>query len=221
MYNILIGTPAYGGMVHTDFVQSILPLYDSGVKFTIAFIGNESLISRARNQIFSLFASLEYSQFTHLLFLDADIGMNAVDIIRLLSHDKPLIAAPVPLKGVTSTGGFIYNVGTLLEEESPGICSVDRVGTAVMCIRRDLALDVVKWAGKEGQIYYKKGMGQKKIAERNSFEGKIFNIFPVGIVDGEYLSEDFYFCKIVRDLGHKVYVDSTIKVRHNGNYVFG
>jgi len=37
-YNILIGTPAYGGQVHTDYVKSILPLQSVGVNFNVAFI---------------------------------------------------------------------------------------------------------------------------------------------------------------------------------------
>ena len=54
MHNIMIGTPAYGGMVHIDFVNSILPLQNTGVNFSVVFIGNQSLITRARNDIFSL-----------------------------------------------------------------------------------------------------------------------------------------------------------------------
>ncbi len=45
---------------------------------------------------------------------------------------------------------------------------------------------------------------------------KIYDIFKVGIFNGEYLSEDYFFCKLCRKLGYKVYVDLFIKVRHNG-----
>ena len=68
-YNILIGTPAYGGQVHTDYVKSILPLPSVGVNFNVAFVGNQSLITRARNEIFSMFVSNKPKAFSHLLFL--------------------------------------------------------------------------------------------------------------------------------------------------------
>ena len=74
-YNILIGTPAYGGQVHTDYVKSILPLQSVGVNFNVAFVGNQSLITRARNEIFSIFVSEKAKGFSHLLFLDADMGI--------------------------------------------------------------------------------------------------------------------------------------------------
>ena len=67
-YNILIGTPAYGGQVHTDYVKSILPLPSVGVNFNTVFIGNQSLITRARNEIFSMFVSEQAKAFSHLLF---------------------------------------------------------------------------------------------------------------------------------------------------------
>ena len=63
-YNILIGTPAYGGQVHTDYVKSILPLRSVGVNFNVAFVGNQALITRARNEIFSMFVSEKAKEFS-------------------------------------------------------------------------------------------------------------------------------------------------------------
>ena len=48
---VLIGTPAYGGMVHTDYVDSLLQYATAHVPFAVMTIGNESLITRARNAI--------------------------------------------------------------------------------------------------------------------------------------------------------------------------
>lgn len=53
--NLLIGTPAYGGQVHVDYVNSLLVFQRQGIAFTLMTIGNESLITRARNTIISTF----------------------------------------------------------------------------------------------------------------------------------------------------------------------
>ena len=156
MHNIMIGTPAYGGMVHIDFVNSILPLQNTGVNFSVVFIGNQSLITRARNDIFSLFVSDMGESFSHLLFLDADMGVRPEHIKQLLEHDKPLIAMGVPLKGFREDGGLFFNVGEVLEQEDNNLVSVDKVGTAVMAIRRDLALELKEWAIQNDRVYYKK-----------------------------------------------------------------
>ena len=55
---------------------------------------------------------------------------------------------------------------------------------------------------------------------RQETSGEFYNVFDVGVFDDDYLSEDFYFCRLVRELGHQVYVDVSIPTRHNGNYVF-
>ena len=52
---LLIGTPAYGGMLHSDCVSALLQYQRAGVDFALMCIANESLITRARNTIISEF----------------------------------------------------------------------------------------------------------------------------------------------------------------------
>lgn len=40
--NILIGTPAYAGQVHVDYVHALLSLYRAGVRFTLMTVDKES-----------------------------------------------------------------------------------------------------------------------------------------------------------------------------------
>ena len=47
-----------------------------------------------------------------------------------------------------------------------------------------------------------------------------YDVFKVGVYDGEYLSEDFFFCRYLREMDYKILVDPSIPTRHNGNYVF-
>jgi hypothetical protein len=53
--NIMIGTPAYGGMVHIDYVRTLFEYARAGIQFQLDTIGNESLITRARNAILATF----------------------------------------------------------------------------------------------------------------------------------------------------------------------
>jgi hypothetical protein len=71
--NIMVGTPAYGGMVHIDYVRRLFEYTRAGIQFQLDTIGNESLITRGRNAILSTFHARR--ELTHLLFLDADTSL--------------------------------------------------------------------------------------------------------------------------------------------------
>jgi len=51
----MVGTPAYGGMVHIDYLQRLFEYTRAGIQFQLDTIGNESLITRARNAILATF----------------------------------------------------------------------------------------------------------------------------------------------------------------------
>jgi hypothetical protein len=42
----------------------------------------------------------------------------------------------------------------------------------------------------------------------------------VGVIDNEYLSEDYWVCRALRQLGFQVYLDATIVTRHHGAQAF-
>ena len=220
-YNMLIGTPAYGGQVHTDYVRSILPLQSVGVHFNVAFVGNQSLITRARNEIFSIFVSEKAKAFSHLLFLDADMGIDHRHVRKMLDYQLPFIGAAVPLKGFKETGDLHFNTGKELDQSENGLIEYDMVGTAVMMISRELALNVANKAKEDNLVYSKSGLRAKRDNWRidNGID-VTYDVFKVGVYDDQYLSEDFFFCRYLREMDYKILVDPSIPTRHNGNYVF-
>lgn len=98
---LLVATPMYGGMSHGTYTKSCLDLqmmcaqYGVGTRFSFLF--NESLITRARNYLVDEFLRTD---FTHLVFIDADIHFNAQDILTLLALDKDVIGGPYPKKSI-------------------------------------------------------------------------------------------------------------------------
>ena len=55
----------------------------------------DSLVTRARNKLVTEFLKTDC---THLFFIDADISFEPDDLIRVLAFNKPLVAAPYPIK---------------------------------------------------------------------------------------------------------------------------
>jgi hypothetical protein len=103
---LLIATPAYGGLVSTIYLESLLAakarLEAQGARVAVYTISNESLITRARNACVARFraARLDGQPLTHLLFVDGDIGFPPDAIPRLIRFGAPVVAGCYPLKMV-------------------------------------------------------------------------------------------------------------------------
>lgn len=215
MVNILIGTPAYNGLMHLDFVNCLLEYRHRNIPFTLMGIGNESLITRGRNSIISYFH--HNKAFTHLMFIDADTAVPADGIIALLGSRKDVIGAPVALKGYSPDGNLIYNIGEILNphRSREELLEVSHVGTAALMLSRHAVDVLVEDAVKDGRTYE-----PSRISRGDRQTDVQYDIFRTEIRDGTYLSEDYFVCHRLRDLGFTVYVHPGIITKHNGMFAF-
>lgn len=209
---IFIGTPAYNSMVHTDFLHSIIDLYENGIQFALMTLGNESLITRGRNSILSYFYNT--TDFSHLLFIDADVRVKAADIIKMISFNKDVIGAPVPLKGYDSNGNKVYNTGNMLGVEGD-LTKTDRIGTAVFMLSRKAVESLVNNAKSMNDVYHSNPhtRGDKQ-------DMLMYDVFKTGVRNSIYDSEDFYVCNTLIELGYDVFVYPEAEVIHNGMFRF-
>jgi hypothetical protein len=207
--NLLIGTPAYGGQVHVDYVSSLLVFQRQGIVFSLMTIGNESLITRARNTIISTFH--QRREFTHLLFLDGDVHLPQEGLSRMIACGKDVVGAAVPLKALSPEGARIFNIGRTIGEDGP-LLLTERVGTAALLLSRNAADALVDDARGDGRVY-EQSDAQAVIGAGHAIH---YDVFRVGVVEGEYLSEDYWACHALRRLGFAIHVDPTIVTRHNG-----
>lgn len=205
---VMIGTPAYGGMVHIDYLHAIADYFRNKLAFSLVTIGNESLITRARNSILAKFHHSERA--THLLFLDGDVNLSMAGLRRLLEHEQDVVAAPVPLKVLNERGERTFNIGPALGE-SGQLVEVTRVGTAALLLSRRAVSALVAQAKLEGHVY-----ARPSHARGNPLPDEHYDVFRVGVVDGDYLSEDFWACYQLRALGFRIYIDPQIPTRHQG-----
>ena len=105
---IFVATPMYGGQYHGMYTKSTADLakmgqaYDIDIRFFYLF--NESLITRARNYCADEFVR---SDFTHLMFIDSDIGFDPNDVLSLAAimdendpDGKKIVCGPYPKKTI-------------------------------------------------------------------------------------------------------------------------
>jgi hypothetical protein len=91
--SVMIATPMYGGMCSGYYTIGIIgamaALGEAGCKVYFANIMNESLITRARNELARQFLASDYD---YLMFVDSDIAFAGDSILRLLSAKRTSFA---------------------------------------------------------------------------------------------------------------------------------
>jgi hypothetical protein len=96
---ILLATPAHGGQVTTTYCDTVVAMLDHfadrhpQIRFEHKFL-SLSLLPFMRNVFANLV--LQDESFTHLLFVDADMGFAPSLIEHMIAADKPLVGAIYP-----------------------------------------------------------------------------------------------------------------------------
>jgi hypothetical protein len=226
---VFIGTPMYGGSCSSVYVRGLLDCIDlfkeNDIKLIFYNPDDDSLITRVRNKVVSAFLS---SSASHLIFIDGDISFRGSDVLSLLRRDLPLVSGIYPKKQIdwnlvreaaqqekpdleNFTTRFVFNTvgGDSSLDVDSELVEVRHTGTGFMCIHRSV------FEKLESHVPEYK---TSTLPEDNKPLVKEF--FTTSIVGGCLLSEDYYFCELYRRLGGQVFVDTTVKLGHLGNYLY-
>lgn len=230
MNNVLIATPMYGGMCAGEYCRAMthvpITLMRAGHDVSFVFTMNNSVIQMARNQLAGIFYRHE---FTHLMFIDADIKFQAEDIVRMLDADKEIIAGVYPKKRINwdmvkqqvdagvpaerlsrMTGDLVVNlVGGARQQEvdTREPVEVTAAGTGFMLIKRSV-FDTLK---DRVQTYLD--------VDDDMVIHEFFSIVKDRNSE-RLLSEDYAFCQLARDHGIKIHVAPWARLGHYGSYLF-
>jgi len=239
--SIFIATPMYGGMCTGAYtmglVQSTQVFANNRILMYFGFTQNESLITRARNRMAHDFLSTEC---THLMFIDADIGFNAEDIIPMIEADKEIVCGIYPKKeidwprvkeavehGVPAeqldqhTGAFVLNLiggARAADVRLNQPFEIENGGTGFMLIKREV---FEKLADKVPS--YSNDMHTAVQSELGVERETIKEYFATSICEesnNRLLSEDYHFCKLARKNGIKIWGAPWAMLSHTGTYTF-
>ena len=243
---IFIGTPCYGGMITTDYFKSCLQLValaaTKNIQLQFGTIGNESLITRARNTLVQLFMDGDY---THLLFIDADIAFNPEIVFRMLKFDKDVVSGIYPRKTIDwakvkklviknknikenelLASSLQYNLNVKNPERiemKEGFIEVMDGATGFMLIKRNV---FKKMAKNYPNLKFKpdQHINQPHEKDFNFHKTSDWNYaFFDTMIEPKtrrYLSEDYAFCRLWQNMGGKIYADIVSGMTHYGNYAF-
>ena len=218
---IWILTPCNQSQMYVHYTISLIKTIEwfreMGIFLKIEFCNNDSLITRARNNL--LARAMMDDQATHFMFIDADISWTPQDITRLLVQDKPIIGGIYPkkkylwnqlnedniskmsnhyrdsvLKNVITESEFLkfnmlrYNVNFLSKD-----LEVSNSLVKVRHVATGFMLikrEVVEEMHERfADTKYADDVGYLQMNENE----KAYALFEGGVVDGHYYSEDWMF----------------------------
>lgn len=206
--------PCYGGAVFekffVSFIRSIVQMRNDGLDFSLETLANESLVTRARNNLVA--KGMTNGNATHFMFIDADVGFNTTDIYKLIAHDKDVMCGLYPKKDYPIE--YVVNREANEQPDENGLIKVVHAGTGFMLIKRDVIEKMFAHYANT-KVINDTGMDAK-------YEPNMYALFDTAIgKDGRYLSEDYLFCERWRAMGGSVWVDTTVKLTHSGYHTFG
>lgn len=245
---IFVATPMYGGNCHGMYTKSTADLaklsahYGVDIKFFYLF--NESLITRARNYCVDEFLRSDY---THLMFIDSDIGFDPNDVLTLAAlmdpeaeEPKEIMCGPYPKKTIAwekikqavdkgfadenpnelekFVGDFVFNPAQGTSQiRIDQPCSVLEGGTGFMMITRS-AFE------KFNEAYPDYSYKPDHIRTKHFDGTREIMMYFQALIDEKsrrYLSEDYMFCQWMREIGVETWMCPWMKLLHTGSYTFG
>lgn len=211
---VLFAVPCYGGQMFDACAQGLLETRQEfsrlGLSFNIITLRNESLIPRARNNLAARFLA---SGCDRLFFIDADIGFDAQQVLRMLSHDREVMGGLYRKKSADVVD-FAVNFeiaadGSVRRDPETGAIEVKHLATGFLCIKREV---IERLIAAHPELRYR---APRRDASAPEFEHGIFDCF-IDPETLESLSEDYAFSMRWRALGGELWCDPGIILEHYG-----
>jgi hypothetical protein len=185
-------------MVHTHFAFSLSQLYKttSEVIDTYLFFDSSSILLNQREK---LIEEAKLINSDYVLWLDSDMVLPSTAAIRLLEHNQDIVGCNYlkrtkPLKPVAYKNiGDWESFLPLTIEEN--LVEVEGVGMGCILMKTEIFNKIKK-------PYFEFTYNEKS---------------------DDWLGEDFNLLKKLREVGHKVYIDTLLssEIKHMGLYAYG
>ena len=241
---LMVATPIYEGAQGT-YVRAALDLalraQAMGVAVRFEFILYQPSITRARNVLVAMFLA---SDCTHLLFVDADIDFSPDDVFSMVramdGHPEVGVLGGACPRRMVNWRNVARAVELGVARENPAdlerfagefalhflhpdqsfrmtdLVELSRLGTAMMLIRREIF--------EELKVALPELVFRPDPAERQTHGvGELEPAFFCPLIESEsqaLLSDDYAFCRRVRDAGFRIWLAPWVRTTHAGPTVF-
>lgn len=184
---VLVGIPLSPDYRMDTRITTMVEVWDRRENIESYYVASPHVVL-GRDKIVK-YANYRVPRPSHILFIDYDVLPRRTTLIKLLEHDKDIVAGVYPMskKGI---------LGWCLSRETPfkslpikelptNMFKTQFVGCGMMLVKMEV-FDKLEWP------YWK-------------------NEFALGV---KTIGDDVYFCQKVRDAGFDIWVDPKIKCNH-------
>ena len=201
-------TPCYGGNVTSGYLHSLMDFFpyaiQNGIPFSLETLPNCSLISLGRDMMLS--RALQDPDWTHLLWIDADLRFKPQYIHSMILDDKDIVGGFYPKKGLP----IDYASSPAPDGEiTEYLFETIYVATGFMMVKRTVIENM--WNVFKEDLEF-------------TYQGNTHVDLFAPIIDQEtgklYLTEDFSFCHRARSLGYKCYMSKRFELPHLGMFEY-
>lgn len=199
---VFLALPSFGpvsGPTTFSLFRAHPALIEAGFDVHLALLLGDCHVDDARNRLVRDFLATDC---TDLVFIDADVGFEAQDLLRLLAHDRDIVGGTYPLKQAIEQFPVRLKPGEVWADPD-GLIEVDGLPTGFLRIRRA----VLEKLARLSVPYRFCGSDDDAPASL---------IFERTIVDGGRTSGDYSFCNKARAAGYKLYADPECYLSHTG-----
>lgn len=238
---IYVATPVYGAACYMPYVTGLLSLQkickEAGIGFDYFYVSGTALLHEHRNVAAAAF--MHHSNLSHMLFIDADIGFEGPDILRMFVEQKDVVLGPYPSKhinwhAVVETARRrpdftpqdvalrmadysmnFYGLGNQSTFTGDGLNEIHGGGAGLMMLSRS-ALARIDNGYPNARCRFPDAYRHLVPNVETLVEFFAFDREP----DGRLLSEDLTFCKRWREIGGKIYAAPWVRTTHVGPFYF-
>lgn len=200
---VMVATPTYSGELHHRYVESytaasIYCLFHK-VELELKIVSGASLIQYARNQLIREF--LEDDTYTHMMWIDADVGFDPRAIMKLIDHGKDIIGGVYPMKCMPVQWPY----EPLRGEQTADVHRANILpGGFMLCSRK--AIQAVADAAP-GYWHYTGGLRYRTK-----------HVMDLVLENDTLLGEDVILCRRFQQAGFDVWVEPDIAFSHTGKW---
>jgi hypothetical protein len=201
---IFVAVPLYDGKLDYRLVNCLLAesifAERCGDELRVNYIGGSAGIAHARNQLVTMFLE---SDCDRMVFLDSDITFKIGSLVKIAKQKEEIVVGAYRIKDSFETYPIEWLINKELWANENGLLEIDRGPTGFMSIKR---------------CVFDKILEAKPDRKTEVYKGKYnYFFFQMPIENGVLVGEDFYFCREVRDLGMKIYLDPELELTHYGH----
>lgn len=188
-------------------------------KVTLHSTENDSLISRVRNSHVSVFLE-DYKDHDYFFSLDSDLEiincqLNNNIFDKLIDHDKDFVGGLYALKSKEEVKSSSFDIKDNNKINLDiGLIEMKWLATGCWCLKRSA---VEKMANSYQELIYD---GDGVMARKKVYGLYIPFIKELESGNKKYLSEDWAFADRWKEIGGKIYADTSIKLIHYGKYAY-